>query len=134
MTKLSQPPKLPAKLAQVADLLYATRAKRLALMDTVNELEALETACKDKLIKELPKGAANGITGRVAHVEIATKAVPTVEDWSALYKYVARTKSFELLQRRLSEAAVKERWQAKKVIPGVGTFTATTVSCTKRGE
>lgn len=123
---------LPALPAVAGDLLYNTKAERLKVQKIVDALEKQEKDLKEFLINNLPKGSASGITGKVAHVEISTKPIPTVEDWDKFYTYIARTKSWELMQRRVSDSAVKERWDAGKQVPGVGKFTAVVVSCTKR--
>ena len=125
--------KMPGTLAQVADLLYKTREKRLKVQKDAVVLEDQEKQMRAHLIDNLPKSEATGVSGKIANAKIVTKTEPTVEDWDALYKYISRTKSFDMLQRRLSGEAVKERWAAKKVIPGVGTFNVVTVSVTKVG-
>ena len=43
---------------------------------------------------------------------------PAIEDWSQFYDYVAKTNQFELLHKRLSSTAFKERWDAGENIPG----------------
>ena len=72
----AKPPKLPKSLAACADLLYETRQSRLKEKKVIDEFSALETALKERLINELPKGEASGIAGRVARVSINTKNVP----------------------------------------------------------
>jgi hypothetical protein len=62
---------------------------------------------------------------------VQTKVVPQVQDWPTLHKYILRTKDFSLLQRRLSESAIKERWDDSKKVPGVEPFNAVKVSVTK---
>ena len=111
---------IPAKLPACADLLYKTREKRYALQHQVEELTKTESALKARLMSELAKAEAEGISGKLCRVAIVLKPTPMVQDWEALYKYIGRTKSFELLQKRLSSTAVKERWDAKKEVPGVG--------------
>jgi hypothetical protein len=123
--------KLPKQLAEVADLLYETRQERLALQKQVEELQARETLMKDHLIAKLDKNDATGIAGHTACVRIVTKVEPQVEDWDKLYKYISRTKSWDLMQRRISAPAVRERWEAGKELPGVGEFINVTVSLTK---
>lgn len=123
--------KPPKSLAKCADMLYETRQARLALGKQVEELQKKETLLKDHLIEHLPKGDASGISGKVARVSILLKAKPTVEDWDSFYAYVKKTGAFELLQRRLSETAVKERWDDDKVVPGVGKFNYVDVSLGK---
>ena len=123
--------KFPKALGACADKLYEIRQKRLAMQKEVDEVEAEEKALKEHIIQTLPKSEASGVAGKVARVTVVTKDVPQVKDWDAFYKYVSRTKSFDLLQRRLSDAAVNERWENKKDIPGVEAFTVVSVSLNK---
>ena len=123
--------KFPKAMGACADKLYEIRQKRLAMQKEVDEVEAEEKALKEYIINTLPKSEASGVAGKVARVTVVTKDVPQVKDWDAFYKYVSRTKSFDLLQRRLSDAAVKERWENKKDIPGVEAFTVVSVSLNK---
>lgn len=123
---------LTLTLGQCADELYALRERKSKLNKQVDELEGLERALRERLINELPKSDADGVVGRKAKAVVTTKKVATVKDWDALYKHVARTKSFDLLQRRVSDAAVKARWDDQKQVPGVEAFTVVSVSITKR--
>ena len=43
---------------------------------------------------------------------------PAIDDWQAFYGYVAKTSQFELLHKRLSSTAFRERWEAGEAIPG----------------
>jgi len=131
------PKQLPKSLAQCADLLYLARQQRLEVQKRVDAIQELEVRLKDRIIAELPKSEASGISGRVARAQLDRKSVPQVSEeaggWPAFYAFVAREKAFDLLQRRLNEAAVKERWENKKRVPGVTAFHVVTVSCTKLG-
>lgn len=122
---------IPKTLGACADTLYATREQRLTEQKDVAALGDYEKAIKEHLIAVLPKSDARGVSGKVAKATIVTKTIPIVEDWDAFYKYVKKTGQFELLQRRLNDAAVQERWEAGKKIPGVGVFNAVSVSVTK---
>jgi hypothetical protein len=121
-------PKAPAALA---DLLYRTREMRLDVGRRVERLEKLESQLREYFVETLPKSQASGIAGKVARVQIETRPVPQVEDWDKFYAYVRKNNAFELLQRRLSEGAVKERLDEGKGVPGVGVFQAKKVSVTK---
>lgn len=127
-----KPIKLPKSPAALADLLFQTREARYALQKQVDKLQATETACKEWFIENLPKSQTSGIAGRVARIQLDKKSVPQVQDWDKFYTFVRKDKDgFALLQRRLNETAVKERLEAGEKLPGVGTFIAITVSCTK---
>lgn len=123
--------KIPAKLGAVADLLYKTKQKRLALQKQVEELEQQERDLREHIIKELPKSEASGVAGSVARVTVQNKEVLQVEDWSSFYAYVHKHKAYELLQKRLSNGAIEERVAEGEKIPGVKKFLTPTVSINK---
>jgi hypothetical protein len=122
---------LPKTDAACADLLYATREARLQLQRQCERLEKGEAALKEHFINALPKSSASGIAGLIARIQIETKLMPTVEDWAVLQRYIKLNDAFDLLQRRLNENAVKERWNDSVEIPGVTTIQIKKVSCVK---
>lgn len=121
---------IPETMGACADLLFTTRQRRLLLQKKVEKLEGQETKLKNHIINNLSV-TDTGAQGRIARVSVVKKEVPQVEDWEAFYKYVSRTKQFDLLQKRTADGAIKERWEAKKQIPGVVKFTTKTVSLNK---
>ncbi len=123
--------KFPKLLGACADRLYKLVEDRRVAQRKADEIEAEEKALKEYIINTLPKSQARGVAGRVARVMIDQKEVPSPKDWDKLYKHILKTKSFELLQRRLATQAVTERWEAGKEVPGVERFKVTTVSLSK---
>lgn len=122
---------MPTSLAQAADLLYSTREARLSVQKQVDELASRESAIKDFLIEQLPKGDASGVAGSYARVSLKTKTKAQVENWEDLYRHIEETGSWELVQRRISETAVRDRWEQGEEVPGVSKFHSIEVSCTK---
>lgn len=122
---------MPKTLGACADLVFTLRQERLAAQKVVDEIGEREQAVKKHLIDNLPKSQAGGIAGRLARVSITTKTIAQVKDWDAFYKYVLKTKDMSLLQRRLGTAAVQERWDAKKPVPGVEPFNVVDLSIVK---
>jgi len=123
--------RMPKTIGACADLLYKLRDEKAAAKKVVDAIEADEKMVKEYIIQTLPKSNAEGVTGKVANVAVVRKEVPQVKDWDKFYAHVKRTNAWDLMQRRLSDSAVKERWEAGKKIPGVEVFTAVSVSCTK---
>lgn len=123
--------KLPKTLAQCADLLYELQEERKVIEKSAKALEDKEKALRAHLINTLPKSEARGITGKKANARIVTEDVPRVEDWPKFYAFIKKENAFEFLNKALNKAAVKERMEAKKPVPGVGTFRAVKVSLTK---
>ena len=123
--------KLPKSLAVCADMLYETRTKRLAVQKEVDALQAVESALREHLIDNLPKSQATGVSGKTANAKIMTDFKPRVTDWDKFRAYIIKNKAFELLQKRVSDEAIQERWDAGKEIPGVERFQVVKVSLTK---
>jgi hypothetical protein len=130
----AKPIKLPKSLPACADLYYETRQKRLALQKEVDALQEQETEIKNHLIDSVPKTDASGVMGKTVRITVVTKKRPQVEDWDAFYEYVAknRTKgSFALMNRAVNSSAVKEIWEAGKVVPGVTSYNVVDISVNK---
>jgi hypothetical protein len=131
MCEVSEIVTLPPTLAGCADRLYQVRELRYAKQKEVKELEREETALETYIIDELPKSEATGIAGKIARVTVVNKIKARVTDWPKFYAYIARTKSFDLLQRRVGEAAIKARWDDNKQVPGVDHYQYPEVSINK---
>lgn len=125
------PFKLPKSLAACADLLYSIREERLALSRQADELEEREKQIKAHIIDTLPKSEATGVAGKLARVTVVTKLVPKTADVEELHAHIKKTDDWDLLQGRLSDTAVRARWEAGKTVPGVEAFQTVTVSINK---
>lgn len=123
--------KFPKQLGACADKLFTLKAKRLEIQKLVDAVDAEEKALKAYIIENLPKSEASGVAGKLCRVTVVTKEVPQVKDWDAFYKYVKKTGSFDLMQKRLTDAAICERWEAGKKVPGVEVFNAVSISMNK---
>jgi len=123
--------KMPKTLGLCADELYNTREQRKALQKEVDALTEKESLIKEHLINNLPKSDASGVTGKLVRVTAVTKTVAQVKDWDKFYAYIKKNNAFDLMQRRVSEAAVQERWEGKKKVPGVEPFNVVSISINK---
>ena len=123
--------KFPKQMGACADRLFELREKRLEEQKKVDAIESEEKAIKEHIIQNLPKSEASGVAGKLARVTVITKAIPQVKDWESFYKHIKKTGDFDLLQKRLTETAVKERWENGKKIPGVESFNVVTLSINK---
>ncbi len=123
--------KAPKTIGACADLLYTTRAKRLAIQKEAEVFEELESKLKAYIIDTLPKSEASGVAGKVARVSVEVKKVPKVEDWDKFYAHIKKTGDFALLGKSLGKEHVKEVLDAGKKLPGMGTIPVVTVSLSK---
>ena len=121
-------------LGTAIDELYELRAKRLDIEKQVKALKSEELALRVEIKRLLDSVSLEGGRGQVATASIVHSVEPTVKDWSALYQFVTANDAFDMLQRRLSSTAVKQRWDNGVEVPGVEKFDTWDLSLTKRSK
>lgn len=117
-TKFIFPKSLGACVDKLMDLDLKAKSIKAALSKVEEESRALE----NHLLDTFPKDDLNGASGKKARAEIERTPVPTPEDWTKVYAYIRKSGDFDLLHKRLSTTACRERWADNVVIPGVGRF------------
>jgi hypothetical protein len=127
-------PKLPKSMGACADLLFDVRSRRLETDKLAAELKAQEELIKNHIIDNLDKRDETGAAGKHHRVQVVRKRKyrcdPTM--WDKFYAWVAKNRRFDLLQKRLSDVAVKELVEeGKKKVPGIEPFDYVDVSLTK---
>ena len=97
---------------------YALREQRLKIQREADALEQQEKDILYEITKEFAsdtvKHSVDGFTMRAKRKDVAT-----VRDWSATLAYIKETGQVDLLQKRLTDSAVKARWDAGVEVPGV---------------
>lgn len=131
MGKTAKTVAIPKTIGACADLIYKIREQRKKAQKVIDEFDAQEAIIREHIINTLPKSDTTGVSGKIAKVAVVTKTVCQVENWDKFYAYIKKTGAFELMQRRVSDGAVKERWDQKKKVPGVTPFLVPTLSVNK---
>lgn len=117
-----EPAEMPisSHLPDLTDQYITIRAQRLVL---AKEVEAMEEAEKDlyrTIIAKLREGGMTGIGGKMGFIKMHESIEPIAQDWPATWAFIKANDAFELLHKRLTVTAVKERWEAGEEVPGVG--------------
>lgn len=112
-------------LGTLIDALYEARQVRLDHQRELDRLKAAEGEAEQRVIALLNRLDLNAARGSEATVALNPKVVGQVapEEWSRVHAYVAKTGAWDLLQKRLNNAAVRERVENGEEIPGVKTVT-----------
>ena len=118
--------------ANLVDEYADTREQRLALQRQVDKLDEKEKGLKAKLIESLVAASATAIGGQRMIVTLVPKEKPVAKDWKSLYAFIVANDAWDLLQKRLTETAVKARWEEGIVVPGVEKFPVNDLSISKR--
>ena len=100
-------------------LYYAKRAERLALQAKVNIMEQDEKDLLYSITKEMHDNDSLTMEQEGFRALRTVKIAANVTNWPALLNYIKETGSVDLLQKRVTESAVKLRWADGKVLPGV---------------
>lgn len=130
---MSKPKKkpLPRTLGACADELYQLREERSRVNQQLAQLDARRKELEAHLVDQLDASDASGVKGKLANASITTQRVHSATDWPAIYKWVARTKQWQVLQRRLSSSAISELEESGKKVPGTEPFNLKKVNLTR---
>jgi hypothetical protein len=124
--------KFPSTIGACIDALYKLRQERFAIEKKAEAIQKKESELESHILETFNKSDLDGARGKFATAGVSQNTVPTVKDWDKLYRYIKKTDAFELLQRRVSATAYRERLDQKEVVPGVEAFIVTKLSLKKR--
>lgn len=125
---------MPKTVGACADEYKRVRDIRLAMKKETDAVEARERELREHIIENLSKSDDTGAAGKKYRAQIKTTTVPTPDDWDKIRAYIVENDRFDLLQKRLSDKAIKEMWDEGENVPGVGKFNKIDVSITKISE
>lgn len=109
---------MPMTIKDLIDQYVETKAHKEQLTADIRTAnEKLATLEKD-LMEMMSQAGITQAASDKASLSMKQARHPAIDDWQAFYEYVARTGQFELLHKRLSSTAFRERWEAGEVIPG----------------
>lgn len=123
-TKVAAKPTLGATI----DSMWALREKKRSLDAQIKTVEADIKLLETSMFELLDAQDTRKAEGKCASVSINESVVANVEDWDALWPWIAKTKNFHLVQKRVSDPGMRELWALGKVVPGTQPFTKRTLS------
>ena len=111
-----------ASTGKAIDEIAKLQLKQDEYESKVNAIKAEIVKKKETLLKRIKKSDLNGASGALGRAVIDDEDIPNVEDFDKLCQYAAKTKSWDLLQKRVSKEAWRLRVAEGKKVPGVTTF------------
>lgn len=123
--------KVPANVGAAIDLLDKMRDERKAVAAKVDAMKKQENELEEAIFNKFKKQELEGARGLRAQCSISRSEVPTADEWEKIDGWIIKNKALDLLQRRLSVEAVRERWKDGVAIPGVGKFTKISLHLSK---
>jgi hypothetical protein len=119
------------KLGALVDEYHDVQNMRLAVGKIAAALQTYEKAMQEHIIERVDADAEGGAVGKRYIGTIVRETLPIVEDWDAFYAHIKKTNGFDMLNKAVNRAGVRERWEANKAIPGVGQMQAKKLSVRK---
>lgn len=110
---------------------FTLREQRLALQRQVDKLEQDEKDIMYEITSELVASGKNTSSEEGFVAKLKSTPASQVTDWVQTLDYIRATGQVDLLQKRLTESAVKARWDSGVDIPGVEKTVKHTVTITK---
>ena len=106
-------------LSELINQLVEVKQQRsdLALQDS--DLSKQVAQLEADIMHAMSEAGTTKAASEAGHsVTMSKKTVPVITDWESFYEYVSQTKSFDLLHKRLSSTAFKDRLEQGEQIPG----------------
>lgn len=110
------------------DQMSALREERRRLDAQSAELQKASDVLETQLIELMDAEGTTKSTGHVASASIAETVEFNTQDWDSFMAYVAKTKQFHLVQRRVSAPSVRELFESKGKVPGLEPYTKRKIS------
>lgn len=121
-------------LGTAIDTLYQKRAERLEAEKVVKAMKSEELALKLRVKHLLDAVSLEMGAGKMATGSINYTIEPAAKNWQEIYLFIRENDAWDMLQKRLSPLAVKDRWDAGIIIPGIDKFDNWDLSLTKRSR
>lgn len=110
------------------DTMSALRDEQRKLDAQSKELQKTRDALEAQLIELMDAEGTTESTGHVASASIAETIEFNTQDWESFMAYVAKTKQFHLVQRRVSAPSVRELFESKGKVPGLEPYSKRKIS------
>lgn len=123
---------MPASIGRCADLYHDVRELRLAMEKEVEEIKAREIEVQEHIIRTISKSDDTGAAGLRYRAQVVAKPRPRIVEWGLLTSWIRKNDRFDVLQKRLADAAVMEWNEAEhRILPGTEVILLPTLSVTK---
>ena len=122
------------KLDDKIDEMYELREKKKELEAEVKELGAKITACSEWLLAKYREVGTTTARGSLASATVTESVVPNIVDWGAVSEWIMENDGVYLVHRRISAGPWKELQDAGTKVPGIESFTKTSISLRKLGS
>lgn len=124
-------PVISSHLPDIVNHYISIRAQRLDLDRQAKVVKEQEDDLQKVIISKMREqemkalGASNGL------VKLHESEEPVAENWEEIWAFIKANDAWELLHKRITTTAVKERWADGIAVPGVGKVTTYKLTVSK---
>lgn len=119
-------------ISELIDEIVRVKAERENLNTISSELTSKLVRLEKDLMEAMASAGTTKAASNAGHsCKMEQKSYPAINDWTLFYDYVTKTNSFDLLHKRLSNTAFRDRWAAGEEIPGTSSSNIWEVAITK---
>jgi len=118
---------LPALVNQYV----AIRARRLELDRESAKAKESEDDLQKVIIAKMREGDMKVLGSSLGTVKLHESEEPIAENWPEIWAFIEQNQAWELLHKRITITAVKERWADGIAVPGVGKITTYKLTVSK---
>lgn len=114
--------RLTGNVGSMSEKLFSLRDKKRELEEQIKALDEESGLLQEQLMERMAKENLSKVTCKSGTASVTVGIVADVLDWDAFHAYIAKTKQFHLLQRRVSDASWRELFEKKGAVPGTQPF------------
>lgn len=119
-------------ISELIDEIIRVKAERESLNTLSSTLTSRLVTLERDLMEAMSAAGTTKAASTAGHsCKMEKKVYPAIKDWNAFYNYVQETNSFDLLHKRLSNTAFRDRWAAGEEIPGTSSSEIWEIAITK---
>lgn len=100
-------------------LLESVRREIAELKEAMDTLEKHRKEVERQVYLQMREQDIDYVKGEHCSIRMVEQDVPRAADWETLYAHIQETGEFDLLHKRLSSGAFKDRWEDGENVPGV---------------
>ena len=106
-------------LSELIDAFVELKRQRAALAADDKILSTRQAVLESDIMAAMAAAGTFRAASEHGHTcNMVKKTHPAIVNWEEFYNFVAETKSFDLLQKRLSAPAFRDRWSEGQPVPG----------------
>jgi hypothetical protein len=124
-------PVISSHLPDIVNHYISIRAQRLDLDRQAAIIKEQEDDLQKVIIAKMREGDLKALGATNGLVKLKESEEPIAENWAEVWQFIKENDAWELLHKRLTTTAVKERWADGIAVPGVGKSTVFKLTVSK---